>query len=103
MNVAAFVMFAIDMRRARDGQWRIQESHLHCVTLAGGFAGAQLARSMFRHKTQKISFHMVFWLSAFVWAVIGGTAYADLEMSRNRNDIKKTAVACPASQLSRSA
>ncbi|KAI3593386.1 hypothetical protein D9X30_1696 (plasmid) [Cupriavidus sp. U2] len=53
MNMAAFVMFAIDKNRALDAQWRIQKSHLHWVTLAGGFAGAQLAKSLFPHKTQK--------------------------------------------------
>lgn len=92
MNITAFMMFTIDKERAVDGKWRIRESHLHWVTLAGGFAGAQFAKSMFRHKTQKPSFHMVYWFSVFIWMLIGGLAYAHLEMDRHRNDVRPASV-----------
>ncbi|WP_322094016.1 DUF1294 domain-containing protein [Paraburkholderia bannensis] len=83
MNIAAFLMFAVDKERAVDGKWRIRESHLHWVTLAGGFAGAQFAKSMFRHKTQKPSFHVMYWLSVSVWLSIGVMACANLDESKN--------------------
>jgi len=99
MNITAFLMFAVDKERAVDGRWRIRESHLHLVSLAGGFAGAQFAKSLFRHKTQKPSFHLVYWLSVFLWTCIGGLAIEQLEMERHPPHVKQSSApaTCPAS------
>ncbi len=56
MNVAAFVSFAIDKRRAERGEWRIAESTLLQIAFFGGSIGACWARSRFRHKTRKQPF-----------------------------------------------
>jgi uncharacterized membrane protein YsdA (DUF1294 family) len=59
-------MYAVDKSAARKGAWRIQESTLHLLSLAGGWPGALVAQQMFRHKTKKQSFRSVFWLSVLV-------------------------------------
>ena len=52
-NVAAFVLFGVDKRRARRGQWRIREAVLLGVAACFGAAGALAAMHLFRHKTKK--------------------------------------------------
>lgn len=61
-SVIAFVAYAIDKRRAARDQPRISERTLHLFSVCGGWPGAQLARRLFRHKTLKISFRVVFWV-----------------------------------------
>lgn len=51
-----------DKRKARADTWRTPENVLHAVELAGGWPGALLAQQVFRHKTRKVSFQLVFWL-----------------------------------------
>ncbi|ANJ76494.1 hypothetical protein A9Y76_28305 (plasmid) [Ralstonia insidiosa] len=71
INSVAFVMFAVDKILARTRQRRIPEAYLHIITLAGGFVGSQIGRSLARHKTKKWSFDVVFatawvfWMMAF--------------------------------------
>lgn len=55
-------MYGSDKRRAQAGEWRIPEFTLHFAELAGGWPGAFLAQRIFRHKTSKISYRIVFWL-----------------------------------------
>ncbi|MDR3401455.1 MAG: DUF1294 domain-containing protein [Chthoniobacter sp.] len=51
-----------DKRHARREDWRIAESTLHLLELPGGWPGALVAQRLFRHKTRKIPFQIVFWL-----------------------------------------
>jgi uncharacterized membrane protein YsdA (DUF1294 family) len=41
----------------------VPEKTLHMMALAGGWPGAWLAQKMFRHKTSKKEFQVVFWLT----------------------------------------
>lgn len=52
MDLAAFVLFGIDKRRARKHRWRIPERRLFAVALAGGSLGALAGMYVFRHKTR---------------------------------------------------
>ncbi|MBS0201346.1 MAG: DUF1294 domain-containing protein [Planctomycetes bacterium] len=61
-SVIAFTLYGIDKRRAVRAQSRISERTLHLCSVFGGWPGAYLARGIFRHKTQKIQFRLVFWL-----------------------------------------
>ncbi len=58
----AFVMMMWDKWRAIRVKPRVSESTLLFCSLAGGWPGTQLARMLFRHKTQKVSFRAVYWL-----------------------------------------
>lgn len=55
-----------DKRRAEAGEWRIPEATLHLGELLGGWPGAFLAQRQFRHKTAKVSYQIVFWLTVLV-------------------------------------
>ena len=70
-NLLAFLLFGIDKWQARRGGRRIAEVHLLLPALFGGFPGAWLASSTFRHKTVKTSFRLKLLLVTFLnggWA-----------------------------------
>jgi uncharacterized membrane protein YsdA (DUF1294 family) len=62
VSVLAFLLYWSDKRKARADNWRTPENVLHALEFAGGWPGALLAQQMFRHKTRKFSFQLVFWL-----------------------------------------
>jgi len=55
-NIATFMLYAIDKRRAKNNQWRIKEATLILVAFLMGGAGAMSGMSVLRHKTNKIKF-----------------------------------------------
>ncbi len=57
MSLVVFVMYGIDKRRAKRGEWRISEKVLLTSGFIGGAAGALLGMHFFRHKTK----HWYFW------------------------------------------
>ena len=60
INVVTFCAYGADKLQARRGGWRIRESTLHVLALAGGTPGALAAQLMFRHKTRDRHFRFVF-------------------------------------------
>ncbi|MHC8299987.1 DUF1294 domain-containing protein [Pseudomonas sp. ZS1P83] len=62
VSVLAFFLYWSDKRKARADNWRTPENVLHAVELAGGWPGAVLAQQLFRHKTRKVSFQLIFWV-----------------------------------------
>ena len=66
VSVATFVVYWWDKNAARKGKWRIPENTLHILALVGGWPGALIGQQTLRHKTQKRSFRVVFWLSVMV-------------------------------------
>ncbi|KPG95825.1 hypothetical protein AEQ67_17850 [Pseudomonas sp. RIT-PI-q] len=62
VSVLAFFLYWSDKRKARADSWRTPENVLHALELAGGWPGALLAQQVFRHKTRKLSFQLVFWV-----------------------------------------
>jgi uncharacterized membrane protein YsdA (DUF1294 family) len=69
-SVIAFILYGIDKRRAIKSRPRISERTLHIFSILGGWPGAQLGQRLFRHKTLKISFRLVFWLIVTVHLLI---------------------------------
>ncbi|MDH0868275.1 DUF1294 domain-containing protein [Mitsuaria sp. GD03876] len=63
MSFATFIVYALDKRAARLGQWRVKESTLHGLALLCGWPGALLAQHLLRHKSAKPAFRRWFWLS----------------------------------------
>lgn len=66
INLLVFVLYGVDKRRAKKGQWRIPEKTLLTGTWLLGGVGAWLAMRMFRHKTK----HLAFQISAPIGAVL---------------------------------
>jgi len=62
-SVVAFVVYGVDKTAARQGARRIPENTLHLLALLGGWPGGLLAQKVFRHKTRKLSFQIVFWIT----------------------------------------
>jgi uncharacterized membrane protein YsdA (DUF1294 family)/cold shock CspA family protein len=72
-SLFTFIMYAIDKSASKRGAWRTSESTLHLLSLVGGWPGALVAQQKLRHKSKKLSFRLVFWITAlinigtFVW------------------------------------
>lgn len=76
----SFLLYRADKAAAKKGTWRTAEQTLHIFDLLGGWPGGLMAQQRFRHKTAKLSFQMVFWLSVIGniggvwWLIRSGTA-----------------------------
>lgn len=64
MSALTLAAYASDKWRAKAGAGRTPEVTLHLLELFGGWPGALVAQQCFRHKTQKLSYQIVFWLIA---------------------------------------
>jgi uncharacterized membrane protein YsdA (DUF1294 family)/cold shock CspA family protein len=62
-SVLAFGLYKLDKSAARSEGQRTPENTLHIVALLGGWPGALYAQQLFRHKSRKTSFQVVFWLT----------------------------------------
>ena len=62
-STITFIAYAIDKSAARNMRWRTKERTLLSLGLFGGWPGAFLAQKIFRHKSQKKAFQIVFWIS----------------------------------------
>jgi uncharacterized membrane protein YsdA (DUF1294 family) len=60
MNIVVLLLYGYDKRQARAGGTRIPEAALHLGALLGGTPGALLGQALFRHKTRRRSFRLVF-------------------------------------------
>lgn len=65
-SLLAWVAYANDKVKARQGAWRTEESTLHWIALFGGWPGAFLAQRCYRHKTAKLSFQLIFWMIVLI-------------------------------------
>lgn len=85
-SVAAFVLYGIDKRRSIKNLPRVSENTLHLLSILGGWPGAHLAQQLFRHKTLKVSFRVIFWLTVLVHlTVIGLGIWAGWPFTAVRN------------------
>lgn len=60
ISLVTFWLYHDDKRRAQGGGWRIRESTLHLCELLGGWPAAFIAQRVFRHKSAKGSYLLVF-------------------------------------------
>lgn len=63
VSVIAYVTYAIDKKAAIKNRRRVSEKSLHLLGVLGGWPGALLAQQRLRHKTQKTSFQLIYWLT----------------------------------------
>jgi len=59
---ASFAMYGWDKRKAQAEGWRVSEATLQWLAAFGGWPGAVFGQRVFRHKTQKLKFQILFWL-----------------------------------------
>jgi uncharacterized membrane protein YsdA (DUF1294 family) len=59
-SAVAFALYGLDKRAAQRGAWRTPERTLQLLAFAGGWPGALLGQSVFRHKHRKTAFQGVF-------------------------------------------
>ena len=69
VNLAAFILYGVDKRRAICGMYRIPEKVLLGVAVAGGAYGAGLGMYVFRHKTRKTKFRIMVPVCMLLWTV----------------------------------
>ena len=73
-STLTFWLFRRDKIFAQEGRRRIPESILHLGEVLGGWPGALLGQSTFRHKTRKFSYQFLLWASVAVHQLIWALA-----------------------------
>ena len=58
INLAGFIVMAIDKSKARRNKWRVPEAILFLFAIFGGSIGCLLGMRIFHHKTQKPRFYI---------------------------------------------
>lgn len=58
VNIAAFLLFGIDKRKAIRGEWRVPEGTLLSLAVFGGAPGAMIGMRVFHHKTKHPKFYV---------------------------------------------
>lgn len=61
LSMTSFVLHGMDKAAAKQGRWRTTEATLHLLAVAGGWPGALVGQRVFRHKTTKRLFRVIFW------------------------------------------
>jgi uncharacterized membrane protein YsdA (DUF1294 family) len=75
INVYGLVMMYVDKKKSRRRKARISERQLFVVTALGGSLGTIVGMKLFKHKTKKPSFSLLFPLILFVEAVAAGVVW----------------------------
>lgn len=79
MSFVTLIAYAIDKSAAVRGKRRIPEKTLHLLELFCGWPGAFLAQRLFRHKSSKKPYQVVYWLMValnvgavwYLWGKLG--------------------------------
>jgi len=72
INTLTFLTYGYDKTAAVKNHRRIPENKLHLMELIGGSPAAMIAQLVFRHKTKKGSFQIVFWAIVVVQVFMVG-------------------------------
>lgn len=70
MSLVCAALYWHDKRQALVQGQRTPEKLLHLSELLGGWPGALVAQQLWRHKTRKIPYQLVFWLIVLVHQVV---------------------------------
>ena len=63
INSITFLFYLKDKRAAESGKWRTPEKTLHFLSILGGWLGANIAQNFIRHKSNKLSFKVIYWVT----------------------------------------
>lgn len=75
MSIAAWILYAVDKRKAKKGKWRTPEATLLGIGFCGGAVGALLAMHTLRHKTKHWYFWAVNWIGLLLQIAIAVWIY----------------------------
>lgn len=64
INAATVAYYYLDKQAAKTGGQRTPEKVLHLLAVAGGWPGAFIGQKIFRHKTKKRAFRLIYWCTA---------------------------------------
>jgi uncharacterized membrane protein YsdA (DUF1294 family) len=70
VSIASFGTYGYDKSIAGRDITRVPEVVLHLLTALGGTIGSFAAMQIFRHKTQKKSFQIVFWAIVVIQIIV---------------------------------
>ncbi|MBE6783899.1 MAG: DUF1294 domain-containing protein [Ruminococcaceae bacterium] len=70
INIITFIVFGADKLKAVKNKWRVPESVLLGLSLAGGSVGGIFGMYIFRHKTRKIAFKLLIPLFCIVHIIL---------------------------------
>lgn len=70
INIITFFIYGVDKRKAQNHRWRISETTLIALALAGGFFGAFLGMHLWHHKTRKPGFYIGIPLISALWIAL---------------------------------
>ncbi|MBR1975390.1 MAG: DUF1294 domain-containing protein [Clostridia bacterium] len=59
ISLITLILYVVDKKRAKKGEWRIPEATLLCFSFFGGAIGGYFAMFAARHKTKHWYFHLV--------------------------------------------
>ena len=65
-SVMTYAAYAKDKKAAINNEWRVPEKTLHLMSVFFGWPGAVIAQERLRHKTQKTSFVVMFWVTVSI-------------------------------------
>ncbi|SFD34722.1 DUF1294 domain-containing protein [Pragia fontium] len=65
-SLLAFIFYLRDKIAAKNDEWRVKESTLLWLGLIGGWPGALIAQQIYRHKTSKTKFQLLFWPTVII-------------------------------------
>lgn len=65
-SLVTYRAYLKDKTAAIKGQWRVPEKTLHLLSLFFGWPGAMIAQERLRHKTKKLGFRLIFWLTVLL-------------------------------------
>jgi uncharacterized membrane protein YsdA (DUF1294 family) len=81
MSLVCFLAYGLDKQKAVKGDRRVSERTLHLMAFLGGWPGALLGQRHFRHKTQKVTFRLMFWMVVVLHlGMVGAVTYALLTL-----------------------
>ena len=66
LSLLTFAVYGQDKSAAEKHEWRVPEATLHLLGVLGGWPGALVAQQVFRHKTRKLEFQVIFWITVAI-------------------------------------
>ena len=70
INIISFLFYGIDKYNAIKGKWRIRENTLISLSFLGGVIGSITGTFLFHHKTKKLKFRILNFISLILWITI---------------------------------